>query len=463
MGGSSLSWSAAFASECVTILAVSLFANNKYFALLRDNPDYRKLFFAQVVSLLGDWFEYIAVQTLVFQLTNSGLAAGLAIIASNLPAFFLIPIAGSFADRFDRRKIMIVTDVVRGGLALSLLLVRTADQIWLVYVFQTLSVLFASFFNPALNAAIPNMVKRDELLTANALSSATWGTMLAVGSFAGGVTIALLGRDMAFILNSLSFFVSAVFVWRIAIAFSEQRATVRRALNPFGDFAEGFKYAVKRPQVFWLMLVKAGAGLAGGVLLLLTVFSFTVFFPGAPESVQGGGVGLLQAARGTGILIGPFIIARLVGGRIGRAQKYISICFFLSGLSYMGFGLAPTIVIAMIFVFIAHAGWGSKWTLSAALLQRLTPDHIRGRIFSMDLGLLTLTLALSTFITGIAVDHLEPRYVALGLGVVFIAFGALWTLGVYMSQRRSPSEWQDGPMSAPSIQERVDAVPIGAE
>ncbi len=442
---------------------MSLLADNKYLALLRDNPDYRKLYFGQIVSLLGDWFEYIAVQTLVFQLTGSGFAAGLAIIASTLPSFFLIPLAGSLVDRFDRRKIMIVTDLIRGGLALSLLLVRNADQIWMVYLFQALSVLFASFFNPALSAAIPNLVRRDQLLTANAMSSATWGTMLAAGTFAGGVAIALLGRDTAFILNALSFLVSAFFIWRITTSLAEKRALTRKGLNPFGDFAEGFKYAVQRPQVFWLLLVKAGAGLAGGVILLLTVFSFKVFFPNESESVQGGGVGFLQAARGIGILIGPLIVARLVGGQIGRAQKFITVCFLLTGTSYILFGLSPSLFVAMIFVFLAHAGWGTNWTLSAALLQRLTPDYIRGRIFSMDLGLLTLTLAASTFVTGIAVDRFDPHVVASGLGVIFIAFGTLWTLGVVLSQRRAPHLWQKGSMNDAQVQERADAAPLGAD
>jgi MFS family permease len=416
-------------------------ASNKYVELLRENPDYRKLFLGQVVSLLGDWFEYIAVQTLVFQLTNSGLAAGLAIIASSLPSFFLIPIAGSFADRFDRRKIMILTDLARAGLALSLLLVQTADQIWMVYVFQTLSVIFASFFNPALNAAIPNIVRRDQLLTANALSSGTWGTMLAIGSFAGGLTIALIGRDFAFVVNSLSFLASAFFVWRIHRSFSEHRASARKGLNPFADFAEGLAYAWRRPQIFWLLLVKAGAALAGGVILLLTIFSFDVFQDGAT------GVGLLQFARGTGILVGPFIAARIAAGQIGRAQHLITFGFLLIGVSYFLFGLAPTIYIAMVFVFFAHNGWGANWFLSAALLQRLVPDYIRGRIFSMDLGLVTLTLAASTFLTGVAADFFDPRWVAIALGGVFVTFGLVWTLAGVWIHRRAPKDWQEGSFS----------------
>ena len=114
--------------------------------------------------------------------------------------------------------------------------------------------------------------------------------MLAVGSIIGGLTIALLGRDLAFVINSLSFFASAFFVWRIHRSFSEHRAIERKGLNPFADFAEGLGYAWQRPQVFWLLTVKAGAGLAGGVILLLTVFSLRVYDSGSI------GIGLLQAA-----------------------------------------------------------------------------------------------------------------------------------------------------------------------
>lgn len=435
----------------------TLLAHNKYIVLLQGNPEFRKLYSAQVVSLLGDWFEFIAVQTLVYQLTNSGLAAGFAIIASSLPSFFLTPLAGSVADRFDRRKIMLSMDLVRAGLALSLLLVRTADQIWMVYVFQTLSVLFASFFNPALNASIPTLVRRDQLFAANALSGATWGSMLAVGSLAGGVTIALVGRDLAFVLNSLSFLVSAFFIWRIRTALSEKRSITRRGLNPFGDFVEGFQFARARPQVFLLLFVKSGAALAGGVILLLTVFAEDVFNAGAI------GIGMLQLARGIGIVVGPLLAARFAMERIDRSQRLIVVGFMLTGLSYLAFGLAPSLGIAMVFVFMAHMGWGSNWMLSAALLQQLTPDFVRGRIFSMDLGLVTLMLAISTFVTGLAVDYFDPHIVAVGLGLTFIIYGVLWALVVKLSQRRSPEMWETGTMTDTRVPEQGEGAPMGAE
>ena len=174
--------------------------NVGYWPLLRHNPEFTRLWIGQLVSNLGDWFNTVAVLALVYDLTQSGLSTGLIIIASTLPAFLLTPYAGMVVDRFDRRKIMMVADLSRGVLALGMLLVRTSSEIWLLYLFSALLIAFASFFGPALNAAIPNLVSSDELISANALSSATWGLMLAVGAAVGGVVIAavvyrLLGKQ----------------------------------------------------------------------------------------------------------------------------------------------------------------------------------------------------------------------------------------------------------------------------
>lgn len=409
-----------------------------YWELVSQNADYRKIFLGQVVSLLGDWFNFIAVQTLVFDLTHSGLATGIAIIASNLPAFFLTPVAGFIADRFDRRKIMIAADLARALIALGMIAVRTADQIPSLYILTALLVVFGSFFNPALSAAVPNLVRRDQLLAANALTNAMWGVMLAVGTLLGGVAIATLGRDAAFVINSLSFAFSALMVWLIRTPFAEKIARRAGSLNPFADFAEGLAYAWRRQQILALLLVKTGGGMAGGVILLLTLYAFEVYKAGAT------GIGLLQMARGLGILIGPLLVARVVRGQIGRAQWMIAAGFFLTGASYFSFGLTPTLGLGMVVVFCAHIGWGSNWTLSATLLQRLTPDHIRGRIFAMDMGLLTLALALSTFVTGAASDQVDPRSVALALGAVFITCGAVWGSAMVWSRRRHPEQWRDG-------------------
>lgn len=420
-----------------------------YARLLRQNPDFRKLYLGQTVSLLGDWFNYIAVQTLVFELTKSGLATGLALITSTLPAFFLTPLAGAVVDRFDRRKIMIAADVARTLIALGMLLVRTSDQIWVIYVLMAMLIVFGSFFNPASSAAIPNLVSKQDLYAANALSNSTWGLMLAVGAFAGGVALAVFGQDVAFIINSLSFAFSALMLFLVRKPFAEHGTPHTHRLNPFADFNEGLRYAWHRPQTLALLTVKAGGALAAGVILLLTVFSFQIFNNG------GLGLGLLQFARGIGILIGPILVAPIVAGRIGRAEQVIAGGFLLAGISYLFFGAAPSIALAMIAVVFAHIGWGSNWSLSATVLQHLTPDKMRGRIFAIDIGLFTLTTALSTFLTGAATDSFDPRLVAYALGSVFIAFGAIWGAAIWFGKRAKPESWREGSMHAVDLKEEA--------
>src|SRR5262245_49641555 len=153
----------------------------RYFGLLRDNPRFRLVWLAQIISEAGDWFYSLAVYDLILELTGSGQAVSYAIIIQLLPWFFMTPLAGYLADRFSRRRLMIVADIVRGFVVLGLLLVRSADHLWLIYVLLGVEVMFAAIFEPARNALIPNVTTAEELLPANALSSATWSFALTVG------------------------------------------------------------------------------------------------------------------------------------------------------------------------------------------------------------------------------------------------------------------------------------------
>ncbi len=408
-----------------------------YLQLLRENHDFTRLWAGQLVSNLGDWFNSIAVLALVYDLTQSGLATGLIIIASTLPAFILTPFAGVVADRFDRRRVMITADMTRALLALGMLLVRSTDQIWLLYIFSGLLVTFSSFFSPALSAAIPNLVSRDELISANGLSSSTWGLMLAVGAALGGIAIALVGRDAAFVINSLSFVFSATMVFLIRKPFGHaglhhaaQQSTGRQFWNSLGFMRE-------HPQVTASVLVKTGLGLAGGIILLLTIFAQGVFHAGDS------GIGWLYSARGLGALLGPYFARPFVGHDVGKMRRVILVSFFISAAGYLAFSGAPIFLLAALCVVLAHFGTGILWTLSSTMLQILVPDHMRGRIFAIDFGMNTVTAALSTFLTGIALDHWDPRVVASAMGVVFVVYAVLWAAMVLVSRTRHSAQWTE--------------------
>lgn len=410
-----------------------------YLQLLRENGAFTRLWVGQLVSNLGDWFNTVAVLALVYDLTGSGLATGLIIIASTLPAFILTPFAGAVVDRFDRRKIMVVADLTRGVLALGMLLVRSAGELWILYIFSGLLIAFASFFGPALNSAIPNLVKKEELVSANGLSSSTWGLMLAVGAALGGVVIALVGRDMAFVINSLSFFFSAAMVFSIHKPFGQGTTHAHPAgLASTGhEFAESLAFLRDHPQVMASVLVKTGLGLTGGILLLLTVFAQGVFHAGDS------GIGWFYSARGLGVLLGPYIARPLVGTDLGKMRRAILVSFFVGAVGYLAFSGAPGFWIAALFIMVAHMGTGINWTLSSTMLQFLVPDRLRGRVFALDFGLNTVSAALSTFLVGVALETADARVVASTMGLAFIAYAALWSGLILLSRRRDARAWAE--------------------
>lgn len=407
-----------------------------YAQLLRRNPGFTRLWIGQLVSNLGDWFNTVAVLALVYDLTHSGLSTGLIIIASTLPAFLLTPYAGAVVDRFDRRKIMIATDVTRGVMALGMILVRTSDQIWLLYAFSALLIAFASFFGPALSSAIPNLVEADELISANALSSATWGLMLAVGAAVGGVVIATVGHDAAFVVNSASFFFSAALVFSIRKSFGDDHRHAGQArVSAWQDFGASLAFLRANPPVLSSVLVKTGIGFAGGIILLLTVFAQGVF------KIGDAGVGWLYSARGLGVLLGPYFARPLVGRDLIKMRKAILISFVLAGVGYLAFSATQAFIVGALFVMLAHMFTGILWTMSSTMLQLLTPDRMHGRIFALDFGTNTVTTALSTFLVGLLLEQWEPRVVATAVAVVFIVYALMWGSLVLLSQRQHPQAW----------------------
>jgi len=185
---------------------------NPYLSLFRTNRNFRLLYLGQTISQLGDWFNAVAVYALLLDLTGSATAVAWMLIVQMLPIALVGPLAGVVVDRRNRRRIMMTADLARGCLILGLLLVRRADQIWIAYVVTALTVSAQAFFEPARTATIPNVTSADELLPANALSSATWSAMLAIGASVGGLVTAAFGRNVAFIINAASFFVSCAFI-----------------------------------------------------------------------------------------------------------------------------------------------------------------------------------------------------------------------------------------------------------
>jgi predicted MFS family arabinose efflux permease len=405
-------------------------ARGGYVRLLRENRGFRQLWLGQVVSQLGDWFDTLALFTLVLKLTGSGRAVGLVLVARFLPSVVMGPLSGVVADRFSRRTIMIVSDVARAVVVLGFLFVRRPEHVWLIYVLTVLQLTFSTFFEPAKTAAIPSIVAERDLVMANSISSITWSVMLTLGAAIGGAITDWFGTDAAFVIDSLTYLASAVLVARVRYpkrpVRPKTKLTVGKALG-ITDTLEGMRYVRARPRVFALLLVKPAWGLGGGILTLLAVFGEKIFPVGRTAAA---GVGVLYAARGIGTAVGPVLARRFMGETKRRMQAAIGFAFLLGGVFYVGFGAAHSYPLALLMLFTAHMGGSILWVFSTVLLQWSVADNFRGRVFAAELALLTLTLAASNYLTGELLDRfkLSPRLVTVMIGVLFFLPGVLWFL-----------------------------------
>lgn len=423
---------------------------NPYFAVLRTNRNFRLVYIGQTISQLGDWFNAVAVYALLLDLTGSATAVAWMMIMQFLPMALVGPVAGVIVDRVDRRRLMIAADIARGVLILGLLFVRRPDQIWIAYVVMTLTVAGSAFFEPARTATIPNITSAEELVPANALSSATWSAMLAIGASLGGIVTAVAGRNVAFVVNGASFFVSALFIMRTRYDSTPHPGPQRigwKGWTGASDLIEGIRYVRGESHVAALMFVKAGWGLAGGILLLLTIFGQRVF-PVAGSTAAG--IGVLFGARGIGAAIGPITLRWILGQTPRTLRRAIGPAYFMIGIFYAALAGAPTLLLAAACVLFAHFGGSVLWVFSTVLLQMEVPDRFRGRVFAAELALVTLTSSLSSYATAYALDelHWSPRRLSLLLGLMFCVPGAVWLFIL--------SRWREKDHAEPLGQLRLD-------
>ena len=365
--------------------------------MLKTNADMRRVFMAQVISYLGDWFSFVAIIGLVDDLTGSQFLISLVVVAFSLPSFLASPTAGSTGDRFARPRILVVGSGGQSVAALGLLLVGK-DTIWLAFLAQSTVSALAAVVGPATEASIPNIARnKEELAFANSLLGSTWGVMLAVGAAVGGVFAAVFGRDAAFIANGVSFALAAILFSRIKTPMQKDRdvQTQRQRIRPITDMREAITHSRQDPVLMALIFSKTTFAIGAGVVSQLAVLASDVFNGGDASR------GLLIGIRGVGTGLGPLIAMRYTHGQL---SKVLTICGFAS-LAFSGFYLVgawmPTLWLTAIFVMLAHLGGGAQWTLSSYGLQLRSPDHIRGRILAGDFALVTLMLSLTSALAGL--------------------------------------------------------------
>lgn len=404
---------------------------HRYSRLVRNNSNFRRLWTAQIVSELGDWFYAVAIYDLVLRLTGSAQLVGLVVLLQILPMFFMGPTAGAVNDRLSRKAVMIAADLVRAVIVLAMVAVRTSDQLWLLYVLLAAEVVSASFFEPGRTAVIPNIVGDREVLTANALSSATWSFNLAVGAGVGGLVVHFLGRETSFVINSMSFLASAGLIARMQ--FTEPHMAGRRRLRwldilGLGPVIEGIRYVKDDLRLVCMLFLKFGLGLLGANLVLLPLIGDREFHVAGTGVL---GMSTLFMFRGVGAILGPFIGGWVAGSSQRRMRLGVLMGFIIIGVFYLLFSQAPSLALASACVVGAHSGGSIIWVFSTTLLQLNSEDRFRGRVFAADFALNTLSASVSAYMVGFALDHgATPRSAAAALGCVMLLPAAAWGMAL---------------------------------
>jgi len=418
-----------------------------YLRLLHRNRNLRRLWLAQIVSEIGDWFYTLSIYTLLLQLTGHAGSVALALVLQVLPQTFVGPIAGVVNDRLRRKHVMIAADLVRFGVVLAMLFVRSRSMVWLVYPLLLAETCMAAFFEPARSAVIPNIAAEDEVLVANTLSSATWSVNLMIGAAVGGVVAAFFGRDTVFILNALSFLTSAYLIsgMHFAEPHTEAAAPLRlRDLFDYSPVLEGILYIRSHPTLLPAVFAKAGELMVGPSWVIFTVMGAHEFaVHGRGIDAAGGamlGMSILLGGRGLGAMVGPVVAARWAGRSDHRLRLGILLGYLTIAAGYAVLGASRSVWMAAACAMLAHAGGSTVWVFSTTLLQFHTEDRFRGRVFSADLGLGSLTFAVTAYLAGRFLDAgISARTVATGTGAMMLVPATILAVALWASRSREES------------------------
>jgi MFS family permease len=407
-----------------------------YAGLVRKNANFRNLWFGQIISLLGDWFNLIASATLVAQLSDSGFAVGGLFVIRMLAPTLISPLAGVAADRFNRKHLLIMTDIARALVVLGFLTVRDPQDIWLLYTLTALQLAISGIFYPTRNAILPEIVSRGELGTANTISSGTWSVMLALGAALGGLVSGGWGIYPAFIIDALSFLISAFFIARVIYTRSSTGpAGTGQISAAFRQYADGLRYFKKHSDIFAISVQKAAFSLfTGGAFQVVQVaLAEDIFVIG-----EGGGIslGILYAFVGIGTGIGPVFVRYFTGDRERPLRLSLALAYPLSAIGTLMVATLSSFSVVIVGTLLRAIGGGINWVFSTQLLLQRVPDEVRGRIFASEFAFFTLGSALSTMVGGWLLDHPDIGLSGLLLwmsGSILLP-GVLWLLWLIMGR-----------------------------
>ncbi len=399
----------------------------EFFQLLSRNRNFRFTWTGQVVSEIGDNFNNIAVFALAMALTHSGMVVTGVLLARAVPAIAVGPLAGVLLDRFDRKRIMIASDLMRALVALGFIFTATSHRIGSLYLFSALLMVASPFFTAGRSAILPTIASPEEIHAANSLTQTTQWMTLTVGTFLGATVVAI-GYKWAFVFNALSFVFSAWCIWHLRVPDAADFRAKRKAqaedevIRPWHEYREGLRYMRSVPLVFAIALLSVGWATGGGAAqILFTLFGEVVFNRGAS------GIGIIWGCAGLGLLCGG-ALASWLGRRLSfDAYKLtVFIDYLVHGAAYVLFSRAQRFDMALLFIFVSRGGMAINSVLNYSYLLNTVADRYRGRVFATIETLTWAMMMVSMMAAGIASTHCSPRLIGMIAGLLSSTTAIFW-------------------------------------
>ncbi len=405
-----------------------------YWQLLRSNGNYRSLWLASVISMLGEWFNTIALFFLILEYTGSEFLLGFLFTVRMISFAIFQPFIGLLADRYNRKIMMMMTNIVQVFLALGFILVDSASDMWWMISLSGLMMLLHGAYMTAERAAIPNVVSPEHLTTANALDAASWSTALCIGALLGGIVVSQWGADAAFIIDSATFAIGALLLIPVKIEQNvEEEMKTPLFKTAFANIKRGWLRVYTESRLLRIVFAKSSWNIAGGALAGV----FLVLL-GAETDGYGAamGFGIFFFARGVGTGLGP-IIARNVLKDESKWPGLIGKLVIVSGAFYIlvSLTLEINLLLTVSLILLAHAASGANWVLSTIMTQRWVEDEMRGRVFSIDMLFMSIAFSISTSVAGYLVEHHN-----LGIADGILFFGSLMVLSGIMFTLWNPGD-----------------------
>ena len=412
-----------------------------YWELITTNSKFRRLWSASVISMLGEWFNTIALFLLIFQYTNNEFLLGILFTVRMLCFALLQPISGLLADRMNRKHIMVWSNIFQIFLALVFLAVDGPEDIpWMLGLSGIMMLLHGAYVT-AERAALPNIVSKENLATANALDAASWSTALCMGAMLGGIVVEFYGTDAAFIIDAFTFLLGAILLAPLTIPQSfEEKKSGPLFSTAFSNIRNGWRRITKEARLLRIVFAKASWNIAGGGLA-------GVFIVVAGSDVDGFGValgfGLFFFARGIGTGTGPILARKFLTDQ-EKWPRLIGILVIISGFFYffVGYTLGISVWLTVFLVMLAHSASGANWVLSTILTQMWVEDEIRGRVFSIDMLIMSLAFSLSSACAGYLLEY-EVFSLQNGFQIfacIMMVSGLIFTLWKPSSRHAKPKE-----------------------